>query len=119
VEENPDKVEEEDSNAGIMAESQADQREGAGEKIMPRRHKADDQNDVRSLDRQGQRNLYLLLLQKDPTKQVWRFPQGTVEKGEVLHRVRLNFGLFVYCSTNYVFCSLLSGCAKRSPLRVW
>jgi large subunit ribosomal protein L46 len=92
VEENLDQVEK-DENVGIMVDSQADQREGAGEKIMPRRHKADEQNDVRSLDREGQRNLYLLLLQKNPTKQLWRFPQGIVEKGQVLHHVRMKFQL--------------------------
>jgi large subunit ribosomal protein L46 len=96
VEESPDKVEE-DVNAGVADDSQVVQREGAGEKIMPRKHKADIENDVRNLDRQGQRNLYLLLLEKDPTKQLWRFPQGTVEKGEVLHRVRLTFASIINC----------------------
>jgi large subunit ribosomal protein L46 len=64
-----------------------EQREGAGEKIMPRRHEADETGDVHKLDRKGQRNLYLLLQQKAPNNHIWRFPQGTLEKGHLLHQV--------------------------------
>lgn len=61
--------------------------EGAGESMMPREHPSDVKGDVRSLDRKGSRNIYLLLLVKEGEKEVWRFPQGTLEKGELLHQV--------------------------------
>ncbi|KAF9234780.1 39S mitochondrial ribosomal protein L46-domain-containing protein [Melanogaster broomeanus] len=52
---------------------------------MPRVHEADTKNDLQSLNRKGQRNLYLLLKTQENGKDVWRFPQGSVEKGEFLH----------------------------------
>ncbi|PCH38706.1 60S ribosomal protein L17 [Wolfiporia cocos MD-104 SS10] len=60
--------------------------ESKGEEPLPRIHEADIKNDVRSLDRQGERNLYLLLHRKDHTgKNVWSFPQGGLKDGELLH----------------------------------
>ncbi|KAH9828636.1 60S ribosomal protein L17 [Rhodofomes roseus] len=54
---------------------------------MPRIHEADIKGDVRSLDRQMERNLYLLVHGKDSAgKDVWRFPQGGVEEGQALHQ---------------------------------
>jgi len=53
---------------------------------MPRTHPADVKEDVKSLDRRGQRNLYLLLHTLEDGKGVWRFPQGDVEKGQFLHQ---------------------------------
>jgi large subunit ribosomal protein L46 len=63
--------------------------EGENETTMPRRHEADKKNDVRSLDRQGQRNLYLLLMSKEGGNEVWRFPQGEVGQSEFLHQASL------------------------------
>lgn len=54
------------------------------EPSAPRTTEADHAKDVRSLERQGERNLYLLLKKKDGS---WSFPQGSVEKGEFLHQV--------------------------------
>lgn len=56
--------------------------------LAPRVHPADENRDYKSLDRKGRRNIYLLLLtQGTEGKDVWRFPQGGVEKGELLHQV--------------------------------
>jgi large subunit ribosomal protein L46 len=58
------------------------------EESMPRVHPADTKGDVRSLDRKGQRNLYLLIKSmSEDEKEVWKFPQGEVEKNELLHEV--------------------------------
>ncbi|KAF8556918.1 hypothetical protein OG21DRAFT_1505952, partial [Imleria badia] len=52
---------------------------------MPRVHKADEANDLKNLNRRGQRNLYLLLKTREDGKDVWRFPQGNIQKDEFLH----------------------------------
>ncbi|KIM53724.1 hypothetical protein SCLCIDRAFT_1222590 [Scleroderma citrinum Foug A] len=52
---------------------------------MLRIHEADTENDLTNLNRKGQRNLYLMLRTNEDGKDVWRFPTGTVEKGELLH----------------------------------
>ena len=72
--------------------SAADQAESMGEEPMeppaPREHESDRKGDVKSLDRKGERNLYLLVRGKDHTgKEVWRFPQGGLQEGEYLHQV--------------------------------
>ena len=55
---------------------------------MPRQTAADVSGDVKSLDRVGSRNLYLLV--KDNfTESTWRFPKGVVEEGEALHQVNI------------------------------
>lgn len=54
---------------------------------MPRVHKADETNDVKDLNRRGQRNLYLSLKTRENGQDVWRFPQGDTLKGEFLHVV--------------------------------
>jgi len=51
----------------------------------PRFTDADEKGDVKSLDRFGQRNLYLLLQKKVDGKNVWAFPEGGVQKDEDLH----------------------------------
>ncbi|KZO99503.1 hypothetical protein CALVIDRAFT_495022 [Calocera viscosa TUFC12733] len=51
---------------------------------LDRISEADRTGDVRSLDRKGDRSLYLLL--KTAEKHAWRFPQGEVLKGEGLHK---------------------------------
>ena len=55
----------------------------------PRVHSADETNDLKNLNRRGQRNLYLLLKTQEHGKDVWRFPQGNVEKDEFLHVVSI------------------------------
>lgn len=77
---------------GVLIAS-PDQAETMGEEAVeptaPRVHESDKTGDVKSLDRKGERNLYLLVRGKDHTgKQVWRFPQGGLEEGELLHKVR-------------------------------
>lgn len=57
------------------------------EGLMSRVHEADINKDYKSLDRKGRRNIYLLLQTQLDGKDVWRFPQGGVEKGEFLHQV--------------------------------
>ena len=58
------------------------------EESMPRIHPADERGNVRSLDRRGQRNLYLLIKGTNENgKEIWKFPQGGVEKNELLHEV--------------------------------
>ena len=68
------------------------QTDSIGEEILqppaPRIHESDKTGDVKNLNRQGERNLYLLVRGKDVTgKDVWRFPQGGLEEGELLHQV--------------------------------
>lgn len=60
---------------------------------MSRIHKADETNDVKNLNRRGQRNLYLLLKTQENGKDVWRFPTGDVQKGEFLHVVSVALAL--------------------------
>jgi large subunit ribosomal protein L46 len=58
-------------------------------KHVPRLHESDRTGNVQSLDRQGQRNIYLLVLAKDEAgKESWRFPQAPVSKQENLFEVR-------------------------------
>lgn len=81
-------VSEDKKAADKAAVEQLSLQEGEGEDLMPRIHPADVNNDVKSLDRRGKRNLYLLLLTSQDGKDIWRFPQGDVEKGQLLHQVR-------------------------------
>lgn len=67
------------------------QQEGEGEPLTPREHPSDKSGDTKSLDRAGERNLYLLLKSKSNDKGVWRFPQGVLEKGDLLHQVSSGF----------------------------
>ncbi len=83
-------VEEDGELASIQVSP--DQAVNMGEEHMdppaPRTHEADNKGDVKSLDRLGERNLYLLVWGKDHTgKEVWRFPQGGLQDGELLHQV--------------------------------
>ncbi|KAA8893765.1 39S mitochondrial ribosomal protein L46-domain-containing protein [Sphaerosporella brunnea] len=50
---------------------------------LPRRTKADEVNDRRSLDRAGERTLYLLVKSKRE-KHAWRFPQAVLQGRETL-----------------------------------
>lgn len=67
------------------------QQEGEGESLASREHPSDKSGDTKSLDRAGERNLYLLL--RENGKDVWRFPQGGVEKSDFLHQVGYSFTL--------------------------
>lgn len=83
-------VEEDGELASIQVSP--DQADNMGEEPIdppaPRTHEADKKGDLKSLDRLGERNLYLLIRGKDHTgKEVWRFPQGGLEDGELLHQV--------------------------------
>ncbi|EAU88407.1 50S ribosomal subunit L30 [Coprinopsis cinerea okayama7 len=82
----PEDTDPEKLAADRAAVEQLAQQEGEGEELAPREHPSDISNDVKSLDRKGQRNLYLLLLAEENGKQVWRFPQGGLEKNEFLHQ---------------------------------
>ncbi|TBU28895.1 39S mitochondrial ribosomal protein L46-domain-containing protein [Dichomitus squalens] len=84
---------EEDGELGSIQVS-PDQADNMGEEpIEPpasRIHEADKKGDVKSLDRLGERNLYLLVRGKDDLgKEVWRFPQGPLQDGEFLHQAAL------------------------------
>ena len=57
---------------------------------MPRRTEADEKGDVKSLDRKGHRNLYLLI-KKSKGRDDWKLPGGIMgaESHELLHEVRI------------------------------
>jgi len=57
------------------------------DKPQARTNEADVQGDVKSLDRLGERNLYLVLKNKDSH---WRLPQGVATEGEALHSAARN-----------------------------
>ncbi|KAI1790773.1 39S mitochondrial ribosomal protein L46-domain-containing protein [Ganoderma leucocontextum] len=85
-------VEEDGELASIQVSP--DQADNMGEEPIdppaPRTHEADKKGDVTSLDRLGDRNLYLLIRGKDHAgKEVWRFPQGGLQDGELLHQAAL------------------------------
>ncbi|KAI0057128.1 50S ribosomal subunit L30 [Artomyces pyxidatus] len=72
--------------AGVTAEDLKKFGQDEEENTVSRTHASDVSGDVKSLDRKGQRNLYLLLQRKEGDKQVWTLPQGAVEQGELLHK---------------------------------
>ncbi|KAI9278623.1 39S mitochondrial ribosomal protein L46-domain-containing protein [Phascolomyces articulosus] len=47
--------------------------------------KADTTNDIKSLDRQLQRTLYLVVHKPEDTQHPWQFPQGPMDSAEYLH----------------------------------
>jgi large subunit ribosomal protein L46 len=57
------------------------------EPAAPRTTEADKKKDFHSLDRQGERNLYLIIKKKAGDKTYWLFPEGSVQKSEFLHDV--------------------------------
>jgi large subunit ribosomal protein L46 len=79
-------VEESGEKGGKSLADQLAEEAALEEKPISRVHQADIQKDIRSLDRAGERNLYLLV-KKDRKKDAWQFPQGGLEKGEALHKV--------------------------------
>ncbi|KIM31990.1 hypothetical protein M408DRAFT_241881 [Serendipita vermifera MAFF 305830] len=78
-------VEDVGKGGGKSLADQLEEEAGLEEKPQQRTHRADVEKDVRSLDRAGERNLYLLV-KKDRKKDTWKFPQGGVEKNEALHK---------------------------------
>ncbi|KAI0818805.1 39S mitochondrial ribosomal protein L46-domain-containing protein [Irpex lacteus] len=61
-------------------------------KPLPREHESDRTGEVKSLDRQGQRNVYLLVQVKDETgKMSWRFPHAPVNTRENLFESVQNY----------------------------
>jgi large subunit ribosomal protein L46 len=71
----------------------------------PRVHASDENGDVKSLDRKGQRNLYLLIQQKTDGAAVWKFPGTAVVDNELLHEVRepVSF-LLSFLTTSSLVC---------------
>ena len=82
-----DGVTEEERAATKAALDTLAQQEGEGDELLPRVQAADSNKDYKSLDRKGRRNIYLLLKARDEGRDVWRFPQGPLQKGELLHEV--------------------------------
>lgn len=67
------------------------------EEAMPRVHEADINLDFKNLNRRGQRNLYLLLQKQENGTTIWKFPQGSVDRGELLHHVSKLIPLWFAC----------------------
>jgi hypothetical protein len=74
--------------AGVTAQDLAKFGRDDDETPAPRVHASDTNGDVKSLDRKGQRNLYLLIQQKADASAVWKFPETAVVGDELLHEVR-------------------------------
>ncbi|KAI0306736.1 50S ribosomal subunit L30 [Multifurca ochricompacta] len=68
--------------AGVTAQDLKKFGRDEDETPASRVHASDINNDVKSLDRKGQRNLYLLIQQKGA---VWKFPETKVADNELLH----------------------------------
>jgi large subunit ribosomal protein L46 len=79
-------VSKEKAAAERAAADQLALQEGDPDELMPRIHASDANRESRSLDRKGKRNIYLLLRTTDNDRGSWRFPEGGVEKGELLHQ---------------------------------
>jgi large subunit ribosomal protein L46 len=75
-----------ESEEAMAAVEMLRKQESEGQVFIPRVHRADVEKDLKSLDRNGQRNLYLLLKTQSFGKERWRFPQGDVVKGDLLHQ---------------------------------
>ncbi|KAG6833495.1 hypothetical protein H0H87_006067 [Tephrocybe sp. NHM501043] len=111
-------VSKEKAAADKAAADQLAMQEGEDNALMPRVHEADASRDCKSLDRKGKRNIYLLLQTKVDDKKVWRFPQGGVEKGELLHQAAQR-DLFAECGDKmdtWIVSRNPVGVYKESPL---
>ncbi|KAF7800261.1 hypothetical protein EIP86_011508 [Pleurotus ostreatoroseus] len=53
--------------------------------VMPRKSQADITGDLKSLNRKGDRNLYLVIKSKEDGKDVWKFPHTELVGEEALH----------------------------------
>jgi large subunit ribosomal protein L46 len=71
--------------AGVTAQNLNKFGRDDDETPAPRIHASDVNGDVKSLDRKGQRNLYLLIQQKTDDAAVWKFPETAVVDNELLH----------------------------------
>ncbi|KAN0128508.1 50S ribosomal subunit L30 [Lactarius tabidus] len=73
--------------AGVSAQDLKKFGRDEDETPAPRVHASDENGDLKSLDRKGQRNLYLLVKQTtDAANTTWRFPESEVTtSGELLH----------------------------------
>ncbi|KAJ3505274.1 hypothetical protein NMY22_g17643 [Coprinellus aureogranulatus] len=109
----PEDVDPEKAAADKAAVEQLAQQEGEGEELAPRIHEADKKNDVKSLDRKGERNLYLLLQVEENGKKVWRFPQGGADKGDLLHQAAQK-DLWAECGQH-----MDTWIVGRKPVGVW
>ncbi len=110
----PAKVEADKAAVKLLA-----QQEGEGQAFASREHPADKSVDVKSLDRAGERNLYLLLKSEENGKEVWRFPQGGVEGADLLHqasRAPLDSHGWTYSLNS---CRLLIKTFMLSVVRTW
>ncbi|KAH0584115.1 hypothetical protein H2248_009684 [Termitomyces sp. 'cryptogamus'] len=113
-----DYISQEKAAADKAAVDQLALQEGEGGKLMPRVHEADLNRDYKSLDRKGRRNIYLLLQTKVDDKEIWRFPQGGVEKGELLHQAAQR-DLYAECGDKmdtWIVSRNPVGVYKESPL---
>ncbi|GLB35168.1 putative 39S mitochondrial ribosomal protein L46 [Lyophyllum shimeji] len=111
-------VSKEKAAADKAAADQLALQEGEAEPLMPRVHEADGNRDYHSLDRKGKRNIYLLLQTKVDGKDIWRFPQGGVEKGELLHQAAQR-DLYAECGENmdtWIVSRNPVGVYKEAPL---
>ncbi|KAF5386935.1 hypothetical protein D9615_001710 [Tricholomella constricta] len=111
-------VSKEKAAADKAAADQLALQEGESEDLMPRVHEADANRDYKSLDRKGKRNIYLLLQAKAGGKDIWRFPQGGVEKGELLHQAAQR-DLHAECGENmdtWIVSRNPIGVYKEAPL---
>ena len=91
--------------------------EGDAEGLVQRVHLSDTNRDLKSLDRKGKRNIYLLLRTTENGQDSWRFPEGTVEKGELLHQAS---GCIIFFFTlRSKVCIPISGSPEGSTCRVW
>jgi large subunit ribosomal protein L46 len=73
--------------AGVSAQDLKKFGRDEDETSAPRVHASDASGDVKSLDRKGQRNLYLVIKQKADADAVWKFPETAVAPKELLHEV--------------------------------
>ncbi|KAI0273845.1 50S ribosomal subunit L30 [Gloeopeniophorella convolvens] len=71
--------------AGVKAQDLRKFGRDEDEKPVPRLHPSDVSGDVKSLDRKGQRNLYLLIQQNVGAETLWKFPEAPVADNELLH----------------------------------
>jgi len=92
-------VSKEKAAAEKAAADQLALQEGNIDELMPRVHASDVNHEFKSLDRKGKRNIYLLLRTTDNSRGSWRFPEGGVEKGELLHQAAQR-DLHVECGSN-------------------
>ncbi|KAJ4488337.1 39S mitochondrial ribosomal protein L46-domain-containing protein [Lentinula aciculospora] len=88
-----DDLDKEKAAANRAAVEQLAEQEGESEEMMSRVHPSDEARDYKSLDRKAKRNLYLLLQENVGT---WRFPQGNLTRGVLLHQAAQK-GLLTEC----------------------